>query len=194
MESESITFRIKERVGKLVDKTTHLDVAETTEGIAKSLGLSERLVNYTHIELRNKMNEYGYKKTPLNKRILFLPHCLRNSKECIAEYNDEGLQCKKCGKCQIAEIIDLAKEKGFEKVFVCPGGSMVKKIVMKHKPKAILGVCCYNEANMAFDSLQNAGIATQAALLLKDGCSNTKANIEEIKEKMALGFEIKQLK
>jgi hypothetical protein len=182
----AVTDRIKEHIARLVDKTTHLDVAETTQGIAKKFGLNERLVNYTHIELRNKLNEYGYKRVPFEKRALFLPHCLKNSKECKAEYNDDGLQCQKCGKCQILELVSMAQEAGFGNVFVCPGGSMVKKLVKKYKPQAILGVCCYDEANMAFDAFQNTNISPQAALLLYDGCKDTKANLEEVKEKMRL--------
>ena len=182
----SLTLRIKEHVGKLVDKTTHLDVAETTQSIAKTIGLSERLVNYTHIELRNKLNEYGYKRVQFEKRALFIPHCLRNSKECKAPYGEDGLECQRCGKCQISELIGLAEEMGYGNIFVCPGGSMVKKLVKKYKPKAILGVCCYDEANMAFDAMQGTGIAPQAVLLLQDGCRDTKANIVEVREKMAL--------
>ncbi len=185
----AINLRIKEQIGKLVDKTTHLNVAETTEAIAKKFGLSERLISYTHIELRNKMNEYGYKRIPNKERFLFLPHCLRNSKECIAEYNEDGLQCKKCGKCQIPALILLAEENGFGKVFICPGGSMVYKIIKKYKPKAILGVACYNEANMAFDVLQGTEVSPQTALLLYDGCKDTKVNLEEVREKMNLRNE-----
>lgn len=182
----SITYKIKEQIGKLVDKTTHLNVAETTEAIAKKFGLSERLVNYTHIELRNKMNEFGYRRIPLNERFLFLPHCLRNSKYCKASYTNEGLQCKRCGKCQINELIAMAEEVGFQQVFICPGGSMVKNIMMKYRPKAVLGVSCFDEATLAFDSVQGTSIAPQATLLLQDGCKDTRVNLTEVKEKMLL--------
>ena len=182
----SVTSKIKEHIGKLVDKTAHLNVAETSEAIAKKFGLSERLVNYTHIELRNKLNEYGYRRVALGERFLFLPHCLRNSKECKASYTNEGLQCKRCGKCQISELIGLAEEIGFQKVFICPGGSMVKKIVRKYMPKAALGVSCFDEANLAFDAVQGTAIATQATLLLHDGCKDTNVNIAEVREKMLL--------
>lgn len=184
-----ITSQIKEYIARLVDKTTHLDVAETTQAIAKRFGLSDRLINYTHIELRNRLNEYGYKRVPFGKRVLFLPQCLRNSKECRAEYGEEGLQCKRCGKCQINELISLAESLGYARVFVCPGGSMVQRLVRKYKPKAVLGVCCYDEANMAFDKLQGTGVSPQAVLLLYDGCRDTKVNVAEVKEKMELSSE-----
>ncbi len=181
-----ITDRIKEAAAETLDRTTHLDVARATQAIAKKLGLNDRLINYTHIELRNKLNEYGFKSTPYNKRVLFLPHCMRNSRECKASYSEEGLQCKRCGKCDIAKLVEIAEELGYKNVFVVPGGSMVQKIIKKHKPEATVGVCCYHEANLAFDQLRGTGIHAQVALLLQDGCKDTKTNVVEAKEKMEL--------
>jgi len=63
---------------------------------------------------------------------------------------------------------------------------MVQKLVQKYRPKAIIGVCCYDEANMAFDKMQSFNISAQAVMLLKDGCKDTKVNLEEAREKMAL--------
>jgi len=182
----SATSKIRAHIAKLVDKTTHLDVAATTQAIAKKLGLSERLVNYTHIELRNNLNEFGYRNVPFAERALFIPHCLKNSSECKAPYDEEGLHCKRCGKCQITELIAIAEGLGYGNIFVCPGGSMVQKLVQKYRPKAIIGVCCYDEANMAFDKMQSFNISAQAVMLLKDGCKDTKVNLEEAREKMAL--------
>lgn len=182
----SVTDKIKKAIAETFDRAAHLDAAGATETIAKKFGLNQRLINYTHIEIRNKSNEYGFKSTPYNKRILFLPHCLRNSKECKAPYTEDGLQCKKCGKCEIATLRKIAEDLGYQGVFVCPGGSMVQKLIKKYKPGATLGVCCYHEANLAFDSLKGTGIHAQVALLLQDGCKDTKANIAEAKEKMEM--------
>ncbi|MBS3058056.1 MAG: hypothetical protein J4478_01490 [Candidatus Diapherotrites archaeon] len=39
---------------------------------------------------------------------------------------------------------------------------------------------------MGIDRMSEHGIPTQAVLLLKDGCKDTEANIEEAREKIAL--------
>ena len=181
-----ITRKIKESVAEAIDRTTHLDVARATQAIAKKFGLNDRLINYTHIEMRNKLNEFGYKQVPYSQRILFLPHCLKNSKKCKAEYGEEGLECKRCGACDIAKLSEIAKSLGYGNTFIVPGGSMVQKLIKKNNPKAVVGICCYHEANLAFDSLRGTGIHAQVALLLQDGCKDTKANIEEAREKMEL--------
>jgi len=181
-----ITDKIKESVAEIVDSGTHISIASTTEKIAKSLGLNERLIHYTHIELRNKMYEFKYRKAPKEKSLLFLPHCLRHPKKCQAKYDKEGLKCEKCGKCKIKDLVELAEKSGWQGAFICPGGSMVKALIKKHKPKAILGVSCYNEAKLAFENLRNSSVTLQAVLLLRDGCVNTDVNIDEVKEKMEL--------
>lgn len=183
---DSTSEKIKEAVARAVDSGAHINIAKATNAIAKKLGLNQRWIEYTHIEFRNKMHELAYKKTPYSERLLFLPHCLRNLKECSAQYNEEGLQCTECGKCKISIIKSEAKKLGYAGIFVCPGGSMVIELIKKYKPKAVLGVCCYKEAILAFDSLKETKIAPQAVLLTRAGCIDTDVNVDEVLEKMKL--------
>jgi len=178
--------RIRAKVWSIIDSMLHKDVAEILEFIGKKFGLKEDLLNYLHIEIRNKLNEEEFKQVPKNERIILLPHCLRH-KDCPCKYNEFGLVCDGCEieECQIFRIRKLAKERGCE-TYVLPGGSMVKKIVKEKRPKAVIGVACYEEANLGMDKLKEVGIPCQAVLLLKDGCKDTLVDIDEIKEKMDL--------
>jgi len=178
--------KIRSAVGKVVDSGAHLNAAKATENIAKKLGLSESMVQYTHIELRNAVYEPAFKKVPYKDRVLFLPHCSRNMKVCKAISNGEGTECKHCGGCNINIAKKLAEDLGYKKVFVVPGGSMVKKLIAKYKPKATLGVCCFDEAQLAFDMLRGTGIVPQVAMLLKDGCRDTMINLPLLEAKLKL--------
>lgn len=183
---KNIRERIKEAVANAIDSGAHLNIAKASEKIAKKLGLSEKWIEYTHVEFRNKLNESAYKKTPYKERLLLLPHCLRNSKECKASYGEEGLKCLECGKCKIDPLVKEAKKLGYKGVFILPGGSMVLKLIKKYKPKAVLGVCCYKEAILAFDSLKETKVIPQAVLLTKTGCIDTDVNVDEVIEKMKM--------
>ena len=178
--------KIRSAIGKIVDSGAHLNAATATETIAKKLGLSESMVQYTHIELRNAVYEPEFKKIPYKDRVLFLPHCSRNLKVCKAESNGEGLECKHCGACNIDKAKKMAEELGYKKVFVVPGGSMVKKLLAKYEPKASVGVCCFEEAQLAFDMLKGTGIVPQVALLLQDGCKDTIINLPLLEQKLNL--------
>jgi len=178
--------KVRSAIGRTIDSGTHLNFAKATENIAKKLGLSESMVQYTHVELRNSVYEPEFKKIPFKDRILFLPHCARNSKKCKATHNGEGLECKHCGACEIDKAIKIAEGLGYKKVFVVPGGSIVKKLLEKYKPKAAIGVCCFDEALLSFDMLKGTGIIPQVVLLLKDGCKDTVMNLPLLEEKLSL--------
>lgn len=178
--------KVRSAIGKVIDSGAHLNAAKATENIAKKLGLSESMVQYTHVELRNAIYEPSFKKIPYNERVLFLPHCARNSEKCKATYNEEGLECKQCGACNICDAEKIAKKLGYQKVFIVPGGSMVKKLLKKYEPKAAVGVCCFNEALLSFEMLKEIQIIPQVVLLLKDGCKDTIINLPLLEEKLSL--------
>ena len=183
---KDLTLKIQKTIAGLVDYGAHQSVESIASQVIKRLGLKDRFVNYAHIEIRNRLTEPSFKRVPYSERILFLPHCLRNSAKCKAPYTDEGLQCKACGACQMSDLVALAKKLGYKGVFTTPGGSMVAKIASKYKPKAVVGIACNDEINMGLDKMRNYGIPAQAVLLLRDGCKDTAVNIEEAFEKISL--------
>jgi hypothetical protein len=183
---DGIYEKIRVAVGKAVDAGAHINAANAAEGIGKSMGLSNNLMQFTHVELRNAVYEADFKKVPYKDRAIFLPHCSRNTTNCKATFDEEGYHCKRCGCCDIDKVTDLAKEIGYGNVFIVPGGSLVKKLIDKYKPKAALGVCCFNEAILSFEAMKYTNVVPQIALLLKDGCKDTQMNIQLIEEKMRL--------
>lgn len=177
---------IKIAVAELVDAGTHLDASKAASFVVKKLGLNERFVNYAHIEIRNKLNELKFKKTPYKERIIFLPHCLRHSTDCKAKHGDNGLECIKCGKCKICKLKEIAEKYGYKGAFIAPGGSMAYKIMLDTKPRAVLGIACYYELMMGMDKAGELGIPSQGVMLARSGCKDTDVNLEEAEEKIAM--------
>ncbi len=190
--SNGVVKSIRESIARLIDSTTHKNAASVAKQIGRDLGLNEKFLEYTHVELRNKLNESRFKKVPYKDRMLLLPHCMRSVKKCRAKYGKEGLGLEACVKCreretcQTAVLARMAQGLGYKKVACVPGGSMVAKLVEKHRPKAIVGVACSAELHMGLDKMGEFGIPSQAVLLLKDGCTETEASIEEVREKLEL--------
>ncbi len=141
------------------------------------LGIKKDSAYIIREEMLNKLYEKDYEKVPADKRIIFLPQCLRNTK-CPAPVDEEGIHCIKCGLCGIGNFMKKAEEYGV-KVFIAPGGSMIPKIFKKYKPKAIFGVACHPEIRLASDLVVWMNIPAQAVPLLKDGCVNTEVDWEE---------------
>ncbi len=149
--------------------------------ICRVFGIKDTIVDEILVEVRNAVMLDKFKEIK-KRRVIFLPQCLRHP-DCKARCDPLlGYECKICGKCEIGTICKEAKKRGFE-VYVIPGGSFVKKIIKERQPESCIGVACYPELS---ESMQGASpfMIVQGISLLKDGCYNTKVDVDEVIRKM----------
>jgi len=96
---------------------------------------------------------------PHNRRLFLLPHCLKHAEGCPADYDEFGLDCRKCGACAIADFRIKAEDLGY-KVLVAEGSPIVMKIIVSGHVDAIMGVACLNVLEKALDKILLAGMRT----------------------------------
>ncbi|MCK5699313.1 MAG: DUF116 domain-containing protein [Candidatus Aenigmarchaeota archaeon] len=136
------------------------------------------------VGLKNMASEEKYKRA--KKRILLAPHCLR-SLDCPASSARDGIQCKSCGKCPYTEIKKTAGSLGI-KLYILTGSSAVKYIVKNEEFDGILGVGCNYEINKVMRSLAPLNVPVYGVPLTKDGCYNTKTDVEALYSAMKMGL------
>jgi len=141
-------------------------------------GLNEKILYETIIDLRNILYTNKVEHTPHAQRALFLPQCLRSS-DCPAPLTPEGIACKSCGKCHISQIKKEAEKLGY-KVFICPGSTMVYRMMKKYRPTAVIGVGCHMEVKEGSEKLAAQGIPVVGFTILRDGCVETDLDVEEL--------------
>lgn len=149
---------------------------------AEQVGVEDKIVDQIGVEVRNKVNEKIFRHIRSQDKILVLPHCLRNP-ECEATLESSGLVCKDCNRCVIGVLKKKGEEMGYQ-VFIIPGSTFLKKIVEKNNFKAVLGVACYQDLNLAMNKLSK--FHCQGVPLLRDGCINTKVDSRAVLEKMGV--------
>ena len=150
------------------------------KAIAKLLKLDEHLIDDISIKVRDDINKEKFRQIPAEKTLIFLPHCLRH-KDCPATLQKEGLNCTECGLCSIGVIKKKAEPLGY-KLYIVPGGSFVKKIVMENKFQAVIGVACHEDLSQMMMLLSD--FCPQGVLLEKTGCFETKVNVKKVFEKI----------
>jgi geranylgeranyl pyrophosphate synthase len=116
---------------------------------------------------------------------MLLPHCLKNAEGCPAEYDEFGLDCKKCGACEVGDFRTKAEELGY-KVLVSEGTPIVLKIIVSGHIDAIVGVACLNVLEKAFDKVLLAGIPCIATPLLSSNCKNTSVDNDWVFESIGV--------
>src|SRR5262249_23779713 len=117
-----------------------------------------------------------------------LPHCLKNAEGCPADYDEFGLDCKKCAACSVADFKVKAEELGY-KVLVSEGTPIVLKIIVSGHVDAIVGVACLNVLEKALDKVLIAGVPCLAVPLLSSNCRSTSVDEDWVTELIDLRTE-----
>lgn len=135
-------------------------------------GLSEAYVGWIMVVLSSAFWKDQVAATDPKRRLFLLPHCLKHAEGCPADYDEFGMNCKKCGACSIADFRTIAEEMGY-KVLVAEGSPVVLKIIVSGYVDAIVGVACLNVLEKAIDKILLSGIPCMAVPLLSSDCRNT---------------------
>jgi geranylgeranyl pyrophosphate synthase len=158
-----------------LDKSRPLGKDEL-EAIARRVlaehGWAEGYLGWAMVALATHFWSAQVAAVPFERRLFLLPHCLKHAEGCPADYDEFGLDCRKCGACRIADFRTRAEDLGY-KVLVAEGSPIVLKIIVSGYVDAIVGVACLNVLEKAIDKILLAGIPCMAVPLLSSDCRDT---------------------
>ena len=146
---------------------------------------SPGLLDYTMVLLNNAVWRDTVASIPYERRLLLLPQCLRDFKNCPAEIDEFGLLCEECGRCSIGELQSLAEELGYV-VLVAEGSTVVSKLLEGGKVDAVVGVSCLNALEKSFPHMADGAIPGLAIPLTIDGCIGTQMDVAHVREAIRL--------
>jgi hypothetical protein len=157
-----------------VQEITGLDVAQ-------ALMLLEDMID---IQMKNLSNRERFLRTC--RRVLFLPHCSRkymdNRCKAVFDRNIPSYSCSHCSPdCLVGQATLVGEKRGYD-VYVLPGGSCIHQILQKGRYEALVGVACGEEIKLAEGLLEKTGLPGQTVPLIKNGCADTKFNIQALKK------------
>jgi geranylgeranyl pyrophosphate synthase len=177
-----------QEVASRLDKSRPLgkdEMEQVARKLLESMGLAEGYVGWTMVVLASAFWKDQVAAAPHSRRLFLLPHCLKHAEGCPADYDEYGLDCRKCGACSIADFRSMAEDLGY-KVLVAEGSPIVLKIIVSGYVDAIVGVACLNVLEKAIDKILLAGIPCMAVPLLSSDCRNTSVDEDWVTEMIKL--------
>jgi hypothetical protein len=92
------------------------------------------------IEVNNSLVMASSRLVPGDRLLLLLPHCLQ-SFECPHRVTSEVRNCRRCGGCEIADLITMCDAYGI-RMSIATGGTLARRVIVETRPKAIVAVAC----------------------------------------------------
>jgi len=111
-----------------------------TLGLGKVFGFKKLRLMEAFVDANNSLLWAQRKRISSDRILLLLPHCLQFH-ECQWRITHDIENCRRCGKCVIADIAKLGDEFGAA-IRVATGGTLARKVVSDYKPTLIIAVAC----------------------------------------------------
>jgi geranylgeranyl pyrophosphate synthase len=167
---------------------TKPELQKMGEDLLSRMGIAEQYLGFAMVCISNEFWREQLTSIDFSRRLLLLPHCLKHAEGCPADYDEFGLDCRKCGACSVADFKTKAEDLGY-KVLVAEGSPIVLKIIVSGHIDAIVGVACLNVLEKAIDKVLLAGVPSIAIPLLSSDCKNTSVDMDLVMESILLKAE-----
>lgn len=131
-------------------------------------------LGFAMVALNNAFWAEAFSAVPFRRRLLLLPHCMRDDGRCPGNYDSLGLHCVGCGSCNIHDLKQQAEALGY-RVLIAEGTTAVTNEILDEERDAVLGVACLDSLEKSFSRVVELGIPHLAVPLLSNGCTHTQA-------------------
>ncbi len=108
--------------------------------IGRFLSIAQDKIQRSFIEVNNQLLCLCPVKTRAEKILVLLPHCLQND-GCTIRITHNIENCKRCGRCQIASLLEMTSSRGIP-ARVVTGGTLARRAVESFRPEIVVAVAC----------------------------------------------------
>ena len=151
--------------------------------IGKIFGINRRQLEGSFIAVSNLIFMKSKIKVPANKLLVLVPHCLQLA-QCPHKITRDPNNCKRCGGCNIGDLMKLFEELGFI-FFVATGGTLARQVVVKNRPQAVLAIACERDLMSGIQDVYPLPAVGVLNIRPNGPCYNTRVDIEEVKRTLS---------
>ncbi len=136
------------------------------------------------IAMNNRKSLSGTEKYTPGKTLILVPHCLQNH-ECPIRLTFSPDACQRCGRCPIADILEVKDRFGVH-FAIASGGTSARRIVERIRPSLIVAVACPVDLSLGImdvHPITTVGVLNE----WRNGpCFDTWVNVEELESALEL--------
>lgn len=185
-QDAAVRQAIRSAAGQLADPMDRTrpplreELEQHGQAVLDQLGLPRQYLGFAMVAVSNEFWRPTLEAIPFHRRLFLLPCCLSDRDACTGKYDSVGLHCAGCGNCNIDSLKCQAEQLGYL-VIVAEGTSSVLTKILEDDADAILGVACLDSLEKSFQRVVELGVPHMALPLLKAGCVDTEAEVDQIR-------------
>ena len=158
--------------------------------IGKIFGIKRRQIEGSFVAVSNLIFMKSGIKVPAKKLLVLSPHCLQLS-SCPHKITRDPNNCKRCGGCNVGDLMKLADELGFT-FFVATGGTLARQVVIKNRPQAVLAIACERDLMSGIQDVYPLPAVGVLNIRPNGPCYNTRVDMAQVRRVLDLIIERKE--
>lgn len=147
--------------------------------IGKIFGISRRQLEGSFIAVSNLIFIKCGIKVKAERLLVLVPHCLQLA-TCPHKITRDPNNCKRCGGCNIGDLMKLSDELGFH-FLVATGGTLARQFVKQTRPKAVLAIACERDLMSGIQDVYPLPAVGVLNIRPNGPCYNTRVDIDDVK-------------
>lgn len=148
--------------------------------IGKILDLDKERVERSFIEVSNHLVRQKHIRVNPDKLLILTPHCIQQE-ACPHKITRDVANCRRCGGCQIGDLLELSNNLGVHLAIVT-GGTLARKVIKTLRPHAVLAIACERDLTSGIQDvfpLPVIGILNERPF---GPCCNTRINLNRVEK------------
>jgi hypothetical protein len=157
------------------------------QAIGAFLGIPKDEIRGSFIEVNNSLVMASSRLIEGDRLLLLLPHCLQ-SFECPHRVTSEVRNCRRCGGCEIADLITMCDSYGI-KMSIATGGTLARRVIVESRPRAIVAVACERDLTSGIQDAYPIPVIGVLNERPYGPCRDTRVDLARVED--AIGFFLK---
>ncbi|MDP2960395.1 MAG: DUF116 domain-containing protein [candidate division Zixibacteria bacterium] len=148
--------------------------------LSRLFGWSKDQIRQSFVAVNNSLFNATRKRISPERILILLSHCLQNY-DCPQKVTTDYRNCRRCGKCQISQIIELG-DKYYTPLSIATGGTLARKVIVEKRPTVIVAVACERDLTSGIQDVYPIpvyGILNERPF---GPCINTRVDLEKIEK------------
>ncbi|WP_425448973.1 DUF116 domain-containing protein [Dethiothermospora halolimnae] len=148
--------------------------------ITKLFKIDKDVIRRVYSDINNLLVESKDIKVNDSRILILLPHCLQEAK-CQYKITNDINNCRKCGRCDINDILILCEKYNVEAI-VATGGTLAREWIKRKGPKAIIAVACERDLVSGINDVDKIPVLGVFNERPNGPCYNTKVDVNKLEK------------
>lgn len=148
--------------------------------LGKLADVEKERIERSFIEVSNQIIRQRRIQVEPDRLLVITPHCLQEE-SCPHKITRNPKNCKKCGRCQVGELLTLSEKYGFH-FAVVTGGTLSRQLIKSMRPQAVLAIACERDLTSGIQDIYPLPVIGVLNERPCGPCNNTKVDVRRVEE------------